>query len=86
MTFKGYAKKVWTEMNAEWNLPVRDKLANSAGFSAVIGVSTGLLSEFSTIGNGLVLGAEAAGFALGGSLAYHALGKAVTEIKKLRRN
>ena len=86
MTFKGYAKKVWKEMNAEWNMPAKDKLAGSAGFSTAMGISVGLLAELSTLGNGLVFGAEAAGFSLGGSLVYHAVGKAVTEIKKLKRN
>ena len=86
MAFKGYVKKVWSEMNKDWNMPVRDKLADSAGFSTAVGVSVGLLAQLSTLGNGLVLGAEAAGFALGGGLAYHAVGKAVTELKKLRRN
>ena len=85
MTFKGYTKKVWNEMNAQWNMPAKDKLAGSAGFSAAMGVSVGLLAELSTLGNGLVLGAEAAGFSLGGSLAYHAVGTVVTELKKLKR-
>lgn len=85
MTFKGYARKVWNEMNNDWKMPAKDKLAASAGFSAAVGISTGLLAELSTLGNGLVMGAEAAGFALGGSLTYHAVGTAVTEFKKLMR-